>query len=495
MVGSRLGLEMEMVVADARTGLSASVNSYFTALAQLKSDRNVASEPIFLRGRCIGLRTEDAECGLDNGFNLLETALAPVSGDLGGLDRLAELAHQEVFDTLRGLSQDGLTVLNSAQHPACSRDQRFYEQVRVPRPIYHELVHHRGWAHHEGIDAKAQNGANTAVPVNQIAQALNVVIGLTAATIAIFANSPLEAGQVTGLKETRMTLWSRMFKSARFGGDFELQRFPSHPFRDLADYFHLLFGAGTASRSLPLGNGGDYKAAATAVLDGDPCLSDFLLSAGWSARRLDDGSMLTLQPCASHFVHSQIAVFFDARFRYQLQQMPSLERLLAAWRQDGGLESLFDTCGIDGYIEGRAAGANFADKRLVAEAGTTVAHSVLMGPSALQLGLLNNMPEALLLIKDWGWAKLGSMRDAAIRQGLDDTRVRALCMDVLSVAHRGLSAHDQKWLNYVDYVVASGRSGADRLLDTWGSGKAKTPEARLVRVLDQHAATLPNNLT
>lgn len=476
-----------MVVADAQTGVSGRVDRYFDALRRIKIEQQAGGDPVFLEGRCVAIRTKWAECGLDNGFNLLETALMPVTGGAGGLDRLADCAHRELNDTLRALSADNLTVLNMAQHPACARDQRFYEETRVPRPIYHELVNYRGWVHREGIDAKAQNGANTAVPVDRAAQALNVVIGLAAANIAIFANSPLEAGQITGFKENRMTLWPRVFGPARFPGDLELQRFPRRPFVDLADYFHWMFGTGTVSRSLPLVSGSDYKAAATAVLDDDPCLRDFLHSRGWYASRLDGGGRVRLQPHASHFVHSQIAVFLDARFRYQLERMPSLQRLLAAWQQDGGLEALFTDCGIDSYIEGRAPGANFADKRLVAEAGKTVAQGVLIAPSALQLGLLNNMPDALLLIQDWGWAELGQMRDTAIRQGLDNVRVRALCADVLNVARGGLSERDHEWLRYVDYVVESGRSGADRVLETWCNQGSASIETRLARVLDQHA--------
>lgn len=489
--GRRLGLEMEMVVADARTGASARVDRYFDALRRIKAERQVSGTPVFLEGRCVAIRTESAECGLDNGFNLLETALMPVTGGTGGLGRLAERANQELSDTLRALSEDGLTVLNSAQHPACARDQHFYEQTCVPRPIYRELIDYRGWVHREGIDAKAQNGANTAVPVGRATQALNVVIGLAAANIAIFANSPLEAGQITGLKENRMTLWPRVFGPARFPGDLELQRFPRQPFRDLAHYFHWMFGTGTVSRSLPLTSGDDYKVAATAVLDGDPCLLDFLQSDGQGGRRLDDGRSVLLRPHASHFVHSQIAVFLDARFRYRLEHMPSLQSLLAAWQQEGGLEALFAECGIDGYIEGRAPGANFADKRLVAEAGHAAAQSVLVAPSALQLGLLNNVSEALLLIQDWGWVELGQIRDAAIRQGMEDARIRALCADVLDVARRGLPEDDHHWLNYADYVIRSGRSGADRLLGTWRDRNAGGIGMRLAHVVDQHTAIVP----
>lgn len=489
--GTRLGLEMEMAVADARTGRSAPVRSYFKALAALKAQRGVPSRPVYTGHRCTALITPDAECGLDNGFNLLETALAPVKGGASGLKRLATIAHRELSDTLHALRHDGLCVINGAQHPACPRDPAFYAQMCVPRPIYRELVEYRGWHHREGIDAKAQNGTNTAVPVHQAARALNALIGLAPAVIAMYANSPLESGRITGLHENRLTLWPRVFSPARFAGDFMLACYPKRPFHDLGDYFRWMFGNGTVSRSLPLAGDKHYKTADTAILDGAPCLHDFLYAHQWPARMLADRQRVVVRPHAGHFVYSQIACFLDARFRYHLQQLPSLSTLLAAWKSEGGLEALFAECGIDAYIEGRAPGANFADAALLDEAGSEVAGSVLVSASALQLGLLCNLDQALDLVHDMGWAALGQLREVAIREGVQNDAVRALCTQVLDVARGGLDRNDQQWLAYPDYVVSTRRCGATRLLETWCQAEDDTLETKLQRVIRRHAALEP----
>ena len=73
-----------------------------------------------------------------------------------------------------------------------------------------------------GIDAKAQNSPCTSVDVTQAARALNVVLALAPASIAIFANSPLENGRATGLKENRLTVWDRMFRHSRYAGDYQM---------------------------------------------------------------------------------------------------------------------------------------------------------------------------------------------------------------------------------------------------------------------------------
>ena|GEM_PF-379687 len=486
----KIGLEMEMVVAHAETGASLPVDAYFEALSAIKRDRGVACRPVMIEDRCVALRTPAAECGLDNGFNLLETALAPVDGGPGGLACMARLAHQELADTLQALGADQACVLNASQHPACPRDPGWYARVRVPRPIYRELCGHRGWHHWEGIDAKAQNGANTSVPVECAVDALNAAVALAPASIALFANSPLESGKATGFKENRMTLWERVFGPARCAGDLRLSRYPHRPFRDLGDFFLWMFGQGTVTRGLPLAPSYDYKSVPTVLPDGDPCLLDFLRATQWPGRRTDNDEAVALAPATHHFEYSQIGQFLDARLRYRFGVPVPLSELLSAWQRDDGLEALFAACDAQVYIEARAPGAGFADACLLSEAGAQVAQSVLMAPCALQSGLLANLDEARRLVGQWGWRALGDLRLPAMRAGLDDARVKALCADVLAVARAGLAPRDRPWLAYAEFVLASGRTAADRFLDTW-NGAGGTVDERLAAVLARHAALHP----
>ncbi len=479
-----------MVPVDAITGASLPVQAYFDTLLDIKRARGQAGEPIFLAGRCVGVSTRQAECGLDNGFNLLETALAPVQGGRGGLDRLARASYQELADSLQALKADGACVLNASQHPACARDNSWYERVCVPRPIYHELRGHRGWHHWEGIDAKAQNGANTSVPVEQAVRALNVAVALASASIALFANSPLESGQPAGYKENRMTLWPRMFGPAHFPGDLFLSTYPARAFHDLADFFGWMFGRGTVTRGLPMQASYDYKSVPVVILDGAPSLLEFLQSPQWPGRRADTGEAVSLQPQAQHVEYSQIGQFLDARLRYRLGRLPALEDIMRAWRREGGLESLFLTSGAQTYIEARAPGAIFADAALLEEAGVDVARSALLSPSALQAGLLGNLDEAWRLVTDTGWRELGSLRLPAMRAGIEDARVKALCADVLAVARSGLDDDDRRWLAYPEFVLAGGRCAADRQLDTWMAAKGGEAQKQAA-LLARHAALHP----
>nr|WP_255676092.1 glutamate-cysteine ligase family protein [Pusillimonas sp. MFBS29] len=483
-----------MVVADARSGASLPVKKYFDALLEIKRARGLTCSQAFLDGRCVAVHTPLAECGLDNGFNLLETALVPVQGGVGGLDRLAQLAHQELTDTLQALQADGACILNVAQHPACARSRSWYEDTCVPRPIYRELREHRGWHHWEGIDAKAQNGANTSVPVGQAVRALNVAVALAPTSIALFANSPLESGVRTGYKENRMTLWSRVFGPSRFPGDLFLSTYPDRAFHDLADFFNWMFGPGTVTRGLPMSLSYDYKSVPVVILDADPSLLEFLHARQWTGRRTDNGLAVTLQPQAQHFVYSQIGQFLDARLRYRMDQLPALQDVLHAWRQDGGLEALFAAYGAQLYIEARAPGAGFADQALLDAAGPDIARSMLVSPTALQAGLLGNLDQAWQLVNDVGWKQLGELRLVAMRAGLEDDRVCALCADVLAVARAGLPPQDVHWLAYPEFVQDERRCAADRLLDTW-TAAGRSEQARLAAVLDRHCALHPQQFS
>lgn len=490
--GAYLGVELEMPVADQISGASRPVTQYFAALAQQKYARQLAITPVTLRGKVVAIQTELADCGLDNGFNLLETALAPVASEAGGLLYLADRLHQELEDTLLALQTDQLTVLNVAQHPYASRNAQCYQWLCVPRPIYKELVDYRGWRHDVGIDAKAQNGANTAMPVNQLIAALNAGLAIVApVSIALFANSPLEDGQRTPFLENRMTLWERTCAATRFPGDIKLHSYPKRPFTSLADYFMWMFGEGTVARSITL-DSKDYKSATPYYLEGQPSLLAFLNASSWKAHHAITGAAVEVQPETRFFVEAQVEMLLDARIRYRLEHMPELATLVAAWSQPQGLERLFEDHGMCAYIEGRAAGANFADASLLRRAGPAVAASVLAAPSALQLGLYRQLEALEHLIKQWGWSALGQLRQRAVRYGIDDENVYRLCQQAVAIAKQGLAPQERGLLAYVDYVLERRQCGAHRLLHSWQTSPGASIAGRLAHIVEHHTALLPS---
>jgi gamma-glutamylcysteine synthetase len=467
-----IGLEMEMAVVNKDNGQSHFVAAeYFGRLARIKSLRGEQIQLDTLEERVSGVSSALANSSIDNAYNLLETSFSPVSEAEGGLNTLAVRVHQELQDITTALAGENATLLNASEHPASTPDLACYAHVKAPRPIYNGWVQYRHWRHFVGIDAKAQNGPCTSIDIHHAARALNVVLALAPVNIAIFANSPLADGQLTGLKEHRLTIWEEMFRDARFRGDLELCRLPARPFEDLGDYFRWMFGTHTVSQALPLHNGRTYKSAATACLEGDPSLEEFLHSASrqksWRGQRCDTGEPVEIKPGTEHLAYSQFAHFLDARWRYELTSFPPLEELLAHWNQPHGIEALYERHGVVGYIEGRAPGAVLPDIQLDREAGAEIAATAPLSASAIQLGWLRNLEEAENLVQTWGWRKLQTLRGQAMRHALDDDEVFALTRDALSVARAGLSAEEQHWLKYADYVTQTRRTGADRMIELW----------------------------
>lgn len=472
-----LGVELEMVIARCSDGASHPVGPFFPRLhARRQARGEIAHLELAHSGQPIAVVGHRGNTSLDNGFNILESALGPlgVAGQPGGLAKLNDWIREEVDDVLNTLAEEDAMLLNFAQHPAMAIDEPTYQRIRAPKPIYDYWVKERGWSHSVGIDAKAQNGPTTGVPLTQAVQALNVILACSPAVIALFANSPFENSQITAHKENRLTLWPRMFSTSRFSADDRLHRLPSRPFTHLRDYFEWMFGNDTRMQPVPSNTSSDYKGTPDMVrIQGDPAMLNYLRQSDWSAQHLCGSEPFTIHPDLNHLVFQQFSHFLDARIRYSLAQTPSLEEFWAAWQQgpeqlEALLEANLDYC----YIEGRTPGANFPDREIMTD-GDTIGASVVIAPSALQFGLLRNLAQASRWIAQWPWKMLSALRQAAVREGLQgrvgNLTVYHFCQQVLELAGAGLDSADAWMLAYPEQVLRQGRNGADRALATYAS--------------------------
>lgn len=469
-----LGVELEMVVARCHDGSSYPVEQYFS---RLHRDRQLRGEfanlEVAHNGQPIAVTGLRGSSSVDNGFNNLESALGPLGtvkqpGDLGTLH---SWIRDEVADVLATLAQEDAMLLNFAQHPAMAIDEQTYQRIRAPKPIYDYWVHGRGWNHSIGIDAKAQNGPTTGVPLDKAVQALNLILATSPAFIALFANSPFENGEITAYKENRLTLWPRMFCSSYFAADVRLHRFPSRPFIHLRDYFEWMFGFDSRMQPVTVSAGHDYKGNLNmARVVGDPALLDYLRRPSWSAWHLHHNEAVTVVPSVEHLVFQQFAHFLDARIRYGLHETPTLESFWAAWHSPEKFEALLQDCLAYCYIEGRSPGANFPDREIM-EGGEIVGASVVIAPSALQYGLLRNLEQSSRWLAQLPWEMLPALRAAAMQDGLQgragSLTVHAFCQNVLELAGAGLDSTDAWMLAYPEQVLRRGCNGADRALATY----------------------------
>lgn len=410
--------------------------------------------------------TSLGEQGLDNGTNLLETAL-PVSNDLESLGRKMQ---EDLSTVQRALEEEGATVINMSIHPLGSTDEKSYQTYVAPKGIY-PYIWSRGWDHRAGIDAKAQNSPTTGVDAEEAADAVSIMIGLGAATVGLFGNSPVTEGKVSGYKEVRLTMWDRMMGNSRSEGDRKTARYPDARFHDLSDYIEWMFGEGTGIHFVQVQNEGDYKTSSKLItVDGDPAVLAYLAGPEWVGTVFGMNEKIVVKPQLAHLEAMQFAQFTGARIRWEFNGSLGTEEFLEAYKRHG-LEELFARGTKYMYIEGRDPGANFPDKQLV-ELGGEVSRSIVIAPAAIQAGLLNNLSESTRILDSYRWEDLGRLRDAAIKEGLEGRAnglsVRSLAEKVVEAAVRGLK-DDQQWmLAYPRHVLQTGKNGADRFLQQLG---------------------------
>lgn len=509
-----LGIEIEMPVATKGTGKSHKVGPYFQAMAQCKRLRGLQADVHQLQSRPVAVLSNKCVSGLDNAYNNLESALGPYGGE-DGLETLHQALQHELQDIAAALSQEpgGAFAVNFSEHPSVQITREYYEWIRPPKPIYDYWVDYRGWQHMAGVDAKAHNGPTTGVAPEEALLCLNVLLAASPCFIALYANSPFEAGQVTGFKENRLTLWPRMFATSRFACDRKLHQLPERPFLGWGDYFHWLFGPGTCMQFVVPPHDKDYKTPSLMLQpEGDPSLLDYLHARTWRARSCFGGEWVTLRPELRHLEFLQFSHFLDARVRFGLHEGASLEEFLA--RYDACRKACLNQCTRPGssawecgcpssperdfcdyftsqlrytYIEGRAPGANLPDKELAGLDDGHVPASVAVSASALQMGLANRLEAARKWLSQYPWQLLRSLREASLRQGLQaeeqGLKLANLCQELLDLAEDGLRPQDRWMLAYPRHVLRTGQSGADRALASYErlNGSSENRLLRLVR--------------
>ncbi len=472
-----LGAELEMAVID-RTGASACVgDGYFLALAALRR----AHGPVALTrqgGAIIGLSSGIGVNGIDNGFNLLETAHAPVPPATDGLSVLARRMAADLDDVLAALATQGLTLTALAQHPTAGIAPGDYARRVAPKSIYRYLNDQRGWHHAVGIDAKAQNGPTTEVSPDHAIAALNLLLTASPVFIALFANSPFEGGAPTGLMDTRMTLWPRMVAGSRVAADRARCGLPPRLFRSIGDYWAWTFGPGSVAQAMPLASG-DYKGDSDLWVVGDGRLSvpQLFRQPGVPARRLGDGRPGRLVPTAAHFAYLQWSNFLDFRLRFVFADPPpERQEIAAAFDEPGLFDGLFASRLSNLYIENRCAGATFPDAALRASAGDDLAGGAMIAPAALQAGLVSaaRRDQAAFLAR-WPLSRIRLLREHAIRHALGRPGARspdagsaaalqALCDEVLDLSEHHLLPAGRPALRYARWVRQTGLTGAYRAL-------------------------------
>lgn len=478
------GAEIEKPVTNLKTGLTHKTSQVFFQRLKNHAEKRGTLREVHKSDLkpdvSLGILSNDlGEQGLDNGFNLLETALPYQKS----LTKLQELMILDLSTVQNGLEVEGASVVNLSIHPLGKRDYKSYNFYVAPKGVY-PYIWYRGWDHTAGIDARAQNSPTTGISIWEAADAVSVIIGSGAAFIGLYANSPFEEGRRSKFKEARLTMWERMMHYSKIQGDRITSRFPPKRFRTLAQYFNWMFGAKTGIHFVLADNKegrNDYKGVGDRILliQDTPSIIEFLSKDAWQAVFLKNlqndfppRNVVMVKPDISHMETMQFAQFAGARVRYGLKNHDSFptQEFVRACKSDPNskkVEEIFSQHTQYVYIEGRDAGANFPDQEIV-ENGKEIADSVVISPSAIQAGLIKNLKEAVKFIDGFAWRQLDNLRTAAIKDGLqgevDGVSVYEFTKNIFEIASRGLTNEEHKLLNYPQWVLRTKQNGADRAI-------------------------------
>lgn len=490
-----LGAELEMAVIDGAGASGLIDDRYFLALQKLRGGSGQTRIET-MEGRIVALVSPMGVNGIDNGFNLLETAHAAIPAGTGGFDRLDARMRTDLGQVLEALDAQGLHLTSLAQHPTAGTGSEQYARAVAPKPVYDYLNRIRGWTHSAGIDAKAQNGPTTGVDLDNCIPALNLLLAASPAFIALFANSPFEAGRPSGLMETRMTVWPRVVSSSRVPADRERVGLPPQWFDSLGDYFAWTFAPGTVMQAIPAASG-SYKGRTALFVASDGRLNagDFFRGGPVPGREVQSGDLHEIVPGAAHFEFLQWSNFLDFRIRFAFGHPgPSQGELAAAFAEPALFEQLFRDHAANLYMENRCAGATFADVDLAERAPHPAQDSCMIAPSAMQAGLvIAARAHGAGFCHRWPMERVTSLRERAIRDALsgNDPELQGFCAEVLDLARLHLPETERGHLAYADWVLDTGLTGAQRALDHRAGLKASGRGAKGLERLARARAVLP----
>lgn len=438
--------------------------------------------------RVTGVDSEIGSLGLDNGITVQESALGPVSN----LEELRQLCQRDL--ELIASSLGDQKIIDLARYPWATGkvDWDFYRANVAPKGIY-PILWERGWDHTSGFEGQTQNSPSTGIGIEKAAIGVSVMYATDPAISAIFGNSPRfdEQGRMV-VNTSRPEMWDTMFKGSKVKGDRRMSEFPEKPFLKLSDYFNWIWGEGTGMffvfGDVEEENDGYKGIGNSAVLvEGNPSVLKFLesdKSSGYfPSDYLPEGfpwenkpkiisptkikRKTEIIPTLEGVQHLQFMTFGPARWRFLVTPGVDPKEFSKACAEGGDVESLLSPNLINSYIEGRTPCANFPS-RYHADLGEGVRQSVVISPSAIQAGLLNN-PDANFkqILSQYSWEKIVRLRTQSMVKGLEDDEVYKFSQFVFGIAADGLAnivghKEAEQLLQYPQLVIETRRNGSTR---------------------------------
>lgn len=492
----KFGLEVEKTFANTATGEPTLVNeTYFRSLGAAKLARGTASGKPGNDVTPTSIESAWSVEQLDGCLHLGEASMKPVDETDGGLRELARRALIELDDCQKALQPLGGTVINMSNNPLVVKTPANLDRLSIKRPgSYAREV--RRWNPEATIDGSCQNSPSTSIRSFQAADAMNVLIGLGGAFIALYGNSPFAEGRQTGEKESRLRMWEQYFRHSAVASDKLLYTAPNGPFSSLKDYFEWIF---KSPKKIFCVEEQVHEGEKSTIIVDDLSVLEYIAQPSCFGVAYPSKEKIQLVPKLKHLERNQFMQFFGARLRFGFHdgEVGTDGFRTAIQMGEGGLETFMDENCAFMYVEGRDPGATFSDAHLEVIAPDTL-QSVLISPSAIQAGLINQLDAAKKIVVKYGWQTLMGLREEAIKYGMGGSyagkNMRDLVAEVIDVSADGLAAEDTWMLRYPQHVLETGKNSADRQLALYERTKGNSPFEKLRSLVVASQITSPDRL-
>ena len=421
--GRRVGSELKFPLVNARG--EAAPREAVAALWAFLVGRGWEPAVDPLTGRVVGATMpgehNDTIASCETGYCKPEFSLAHV-GDLGALrDAVERLRH-----TLRAFSdREGVRFLGYGIQPKTPPSKRLL--IRQSRTAFwgRAFRSNRAIAPRDGDDVhlftiNASSQVHVDVAEHEAVPAVNALNGLTAAQIALTADSSVWRGCLDPeYKCVCEMFWDWWMPQGKRVG------IPAQPFTDLTDYIH------TVARLRPVYVKRDGKPVG--IMDGYRTFVEYYQAGGRARGVAHDGRDVPLTPCPDDIDQHATFYWYNARLsRYYT-------------------------------VENRVNDQQPPDE--------------LLCVPALTLGLLEALPEAVEIVASYAWNDLAAARTAACREGLEaiegGVAVDELAGRMLGAAQAGLERRglgEEQFLEPLWQRLKARRCPADAAADTFAKG-------------------------
>lgn len=444
----RVGLELEFPVVETMTGRGmdrAAAENLWRSFAAYDQSWSTAQEAV--TGAITGVRRKATgfveHLDTDTGVCTVEVSLAPQET----IDLAVHAANLVIADLQRLLNQMGHTLLCVGIQP-----HTWLDPTRKTKKDWYTLLSRHVSFHHWFVPI-ASHQVSIDVSPDEAVRIINVLCGFAGVFAGLTASSPIARGTVQPWKEMRNWIWyERCKRVPPREASYTSNGIPMKPFSDTGSYVEYCWGSHIFLLTDLKGNG--YE------IVGGESFREFILRRDRTLARQCDGKLVKIQPTRDILDRIHQYGWLAAKLHYMFDTSTDVEDVRAALTQ-GTIGEYFEEHAINCYVENRSCGV-----APEGEEGVT---------AALTLGVVEQLADAELLLREFEWSEWRRMWVTASKHGLSSngSRILDIMRNVVDLARIGLRARglgEESFLEPALTRLEKRETPADDMIKAFNSG-------------------------